>query len=83
MMHPMGPKFISLSLSGSLAAFPAQRASMLHILNNTGADVTLARSGVESATFLLKNGQAWSVRSITDASQVKASGSGTLFAEAE
>lgn len=78
-----GPKFLTITLSGSLAAFPSQTASMLHVLNNTGADVTLARTGFESATFILKDGQAWSVRSITNADQVKASGSGTLHAEAE
>ena len=79
----MGPKFLSLTLSGTLTAFPAQAATMLHVLNNSGGNVTLARTGAESATFLLKDGQAWTVRGITNADQVKASGSGTLYAEAE
>ena len=56
---------------------------MLHVLNNSGGNVTLARTGAESATFVLKDGQAWTVRGITNANQVQASGSGTLHAEAE
>ena len=78
-----GPKFLSLALSGTLTAFPAQEASMLHVLNNTGADVTLARLGADSDTFVLKDGQPWTVRGITNSNQVKASGSGTIYAEAE
>lgn len=79
----MPPKFLSLALSGSLAAFPARPCRYLHVLNNTGADVTLARAGDEEATFTLKDGQAWSLDGITNADQILASGTGTLQAEAE
>lgn len=78
-----GPKFLSLALSGTLTAFPNHEAGMVHILNNTGADVTLARYGSESDVFVIKDGQAWSLSGITNTNQIKASGSGTLYAEAE
>lgn len=79
----MKRRFLSLSLSGTLTSFPDEPATSLTVVNTTGADVTLAYAGAESETMVIPNNCAYTCNSLTNANQVKASGSGTLRAEAE
>lgn len=71
-----GANFLSAQTAATgtnWATFPAYPCSMLHVLNNSGAAVHLRRKGETAAgrVLLLKDGQAWSVRSLTNADQVE------------
>lgn len=71
-----GPNFLSAQTAATgtnWTSFPAYVCSMLHVLNNSGTSVHLRRKGETDASrvFLLKDGQAWSVRSLTNADQVE------------
>lgn len=72
----LGPNFLSVqtaAIGTNWTSFPAYECSTLSILNNSGADVHLRRKGEVATTrvLLLKEGQAWMVRSLTNASQVE------------
>ena len=72
----IGPNFLSVVTAASgteWVAFPSYRCSTMSVLNNSGASVSLRRSGeVDGArVLLLKDGQAWMVRSLTNSNQLE------------
>lgn len=90
----IGPNFLSAqsaAAGANWAAFPAYVCGSLSILNNSGTDIHLRRKGEVAASrvLLLKDGQAWMMRSITNASEVEfrradvSNTQATLHAEAE
>lgn len=89
-----GPNFLSVLTAATgtnWTAFPPYQAAYLSVLNNSGTDVHLRRKGETAAgrVLLLKDGQAWMVRSVTNADQVEvrradtSNTQATLHAEAE
>lgn len=90
----IGPNFLSVQSAATgtnWATFPSYGCSTLSVLNNSGADVHLRRLGETEASrvLLLKDGQAWMMRSLTNANQVEvrradtADTQVTIHAEAE
>lgn len=90
----MKPVFISVASAATgtnWTAFTAARCTQLHVLNNSGTAMHLRSAGNATASqiLLLVDGQAWTVRSITDASAVEfrradsSNTQATIYAEAE
>jgi hypothetical protein len=81
----MGPTFFNTTATGDFASLPDYDGATVHLLNNSGADLEIRRKGQVAAgnVFVLKNGQAWSIRSVTNADQIEIKGSGTVHGEVD
>lgn len=72
----IGPNFLSVQTAATgtnWAAFQAYQCSSLSLLNNSGTDLHLRRKGETDASrvLLLKDGQAWLCRTLTNANQIE------------
>jgi hypothetical protein len=72
----IGPNFLSVQTAATgtnWAAFPSYRCSTLSVLNNSGTSINLRRKGEADASrvLLLKDGQAWMARSLTNSDQLE------------
>lgn len=46
-------------------------ATVLHVLNSTGTNITFRRIGDTGATFILPTSMAWSFRGLTNTNQIQ------------
>ncbi len=81
----MEPTFLNFEVTGSWASCPDVACRMVHVLNSTGVDLEIRRTGKTDAenVFVLPTGMAWKVEHLTNANQLQMKGSGTVYTEVE